>query len=87
MQVGYEKELVLTENNKLMESFLLTVLRQGFSLNASPSPSLQTLEIGLNGIIKQFEALNSNKAPAKILKETAKKISPIISHMFRQMSE
>ena len=59
----------------------------------SLSPSIQTLEIGLSGIIKQLVALNSNKAPgpsditAKILKETAKEISPIIQHIFRQMSK
>ena len=52
------------------------------TVGPSPSPSIQTLEIGLSGIIKQLVALNSNKAPrpsdipAKILNETAKEISP-----------
>ena len=56
----------------------------------SPFPSIQTIEIGLNSIIKQLEALNPNKAPgpgempAKILKETAKEISPTMQYIFQQ---
>ena len=56
----------------------------------SPFPSIQSLEIGLNGIIKQLKALNPNKAsgpdeiPAKVLKETANGIAPIIHHIFQQ---
>ena len=40
----------------------------------SPFPSIQSLEIGLNGVTKQLQALNPNKAsgpdeiPAKVLK-------------------
>ena len=55
-----------------------------------PFPLIQTLEIGLNGMKKQLEALNPNKAPgpdditAKILKETAKETSPIIQDIFHQ---
>ena len=53
---------------------------------SSPFPSIKTLEIGLNSIIKQLEAVNPNKAPgpdeipAKILKETAKEISPSLEY-------
>ena len=56
----------------------------------SPFPSIQSLEIGLNGFTKQLEALNPNKAsgpdeiPAKVLKETAHEIAPIIHHIFQQ---
>ena len=56
----------------------------------SPFPSIQSLEIGLNGVTKQLQALNPNKAsgpdeiPAKVLKETAIEISPIIHHIFQQ---
>ena len=56
----------------------------------SPFPSIQSLEIGLNGVTKQLQALNPNKAsgpdeiPAKVLKETANEISPIIHHIFQQ---
>ena len=56
----------------------------------SPFPSIQSLEIGLNGVTKQLQALNPNKAsgpdeiPAKVLKETANEIFPIIHHIFQQ---
>ena len=61
-------------------------------LTKGPSqfPSIQSLEIGQNGVTKQLQALNPNKAsgpdeiPAKVLKETANKISPIIQHIFQQ---
>ena len=58
----------------------------------SPFPSIQSLEIGLNGVTKQLQALNPNKAsgpdeiPAKVLKETANEISPIIHHHIFQQS-
>ena len=56
----------------------------------SPFPSIQSLEIGLNGVAKQLEAITPNKAsgldeiPAKVLKETANEIAPIIHHIFQQ---
>ena len=79
--------LSMTSSNQFFTNEQLPIPTVG----PSPSPSIQTLEIGLSGIIKQLVALNSNKAPgpsdipAKILKETAKEISPIIQHIFRQM--
>ena len=48
------------------------------------------LDIGTNGIIKQLTNLNQNKAtgpdelPARVLKETAEQIAPIITHIFQQ---
>ena len=45
--------------------------------------------IGTNGIIKQLKNLNQNKAtgpdelPARVLKETAEQIAPIITHIFQ----
>ena len=48
------------------------------------------LDIGTNGIIKQLKNLNKNKAtgpdelPARVLKETAEQIAPIITHIFQQ---
>ena len=48
------------------------------------------LDIGTNGIIKQLKNLNQNKAtgpdelPARVLKETAEQIAPIITHIFQQ---
>ena len=48
------------------------------------------LDIGINGIIKQLKNLNQNKAtgpdelPARVLKETAEQIAPIITHIFQQ---
>ena len=48
------------------------------------------LEIGIDGVIKQLENLNQNKTtgsnelPARVLKETAKQIAPIITQIFQQ---
>ena len=48
------------------------------------------LEIGLNGVTNQLKALNPINAtgpdeiPAKVLKETANEIAPIIHHIFQQ---
>ena len=47
-------------------------------------------DIGTNGIIKQLKNLIKNKAtgpdelPARVLKETAEQIAPIITHIFQQ---
>ena len=52
--------------------------------------SIPPLDIGTNGIIKQLKNLNQNKAtgpdelPARVLKETAEQIAPIITHIFQQ---
>ena len=52
--------------------------------------SMPLLDIGTNGIIKQLENLNQNKAtgpdelPARVLKKTAEQIAPIITHIFQQ---
>ena len=52
--------------------------------------SMPHLDIGINGIIKQLKNLNQNKAtgpdelPARVLKETAEQIAPIITHIFQQ---
>ena len=52
--------------------------------------SMPPLDIGTNGIIKQLKNLNQNKAtgpeelPARVLKETAEQIAPIITHIFQQ---
>ena len=49
--------------------------------------SMPPLDIGTNGIIKQLKNLNQNKAtgpdelPARVLKETAEQIAPIITHI------
>ena len=48
------------------------------------------LEIGIDGVGKQLKNLNHNKAtgpdelPARVLKETAAEIAPIITHIFQQ---
>ena len=48
------------------------------------------LEIGINGVVKQLKNLNQNKAtgpdelPARVLKETAAEIAPIITQLFQQ---
>ena len=47
-------------------------------------------EIGIDGVVKQLKNLNQNKAtgpdelPARVLKETAAEIAPIITHIFQQ---
>ena len=52
--------------------------------------SMPPIDIGTNGIIKQLKNLNQNKAtgpdelPARVLKETAEQIAPIITHIFQQ---
>ena len=52
--------------------------------------NMPPLDIGTNGIIKQLKNLNQNKAtgtdelPARVLKETAEQIAPIITHIFQQ---
>ena len=52
--------------------------------------SMPPLDIGTNCIIKQLKNLNQNKAtgpdelPARVLKETAEQITPIITHIFQQ---
>ena len=49
-------------------------------------------DIGTNGIIKQLKNLNQNKAtgpyelPARVLKETAEQIAPIITHPFSKVA-
>ena len=56
----------------------------------STYPNIPLLEIGIDGVIKQLENLNQNKAtgpdelPARVLKETAKQIAPIITQIFQQ---
>ena len=56
----------------------------------STYPNTPLLEIGIDGVIKQLENLNQNKAtgpdelPARVLKETAKQIAPIITQIFQQ---
>ena len=56
-------------------------------LNLSQHP---LLEIGIDGVIKQLKNLNQNKGtgpdelPARVLKETAEQIAPIITQMFQQ---
>jgi len=48
------------------------------------------LKIGIDGVVKQLKNLNQNKAtgpdelPAKVLKETAAEIAPIITPIFQQ---
>ena len=60
------------------------------SKGPSQFPSLQTLDIGVNGVRKQLEALKPHKAsgpdeiPARVLKETASEISTIVQHIFQQ---
>ena len=50
--------------------------------------SMPPLDIGTNVIIKQLKNLNQNKAtgpdelPARVIKETAERIAPIITHIF-----
>ena len=60
------------------------------SKGPSKFPSIQTLDIGVNGVRKQLEALKPHKAsgpdeiPARVLKETASEISTIVQHIFQQ---
>ena len=60
------------------------------SKGPSQFPSIQTLDIGVNGVRKQLEALKPHKAtgpdefPARVLKETASEISTIFQHIFQQ---
>ena len=55
----------------------------------SQFPTIQTLDIGVNGVRKQLEALKPHKAtdpdeiPARVLKETAREISTIVQHIFK----
>ena len=48
------------------------------------------LDFATNGIIKQLKNLNQNKAtgpdelPARVLKETAEQIAPIITHILQR---
>ena len=61
-------------------------------LQLAPSvySDIPLLEIGIDGVIKQLKNLNQNKAtgpdelPARVLKETAVEIAPIITHIFQQ---
>ena len=60
------------------------------SKGPSQFPSIQTLDIGVDGVRKQLEALKPHKAtgpdeiPARVLKETASEISTIFQHIFQQ---
>ena len=53
----------------------------------SAYPDIPFLEIGIDGVVRQLKNLNQNKAtvpdelPARVLKETAAEIAPIITHM------
>ena len=55
-------------------------------LAPSVYPDIPFLEIGIDGVVKQLKNLNHNKAtgpdelPARVLKETAAEIAPIITH-------
>ncbi|MBA1446886.1 MAG: endonuclease/exonuclease/phosphatase family protein [Gammaproteobacteria bacterium] len=59
-------------------------------LAPSTYPNIPTLEIGIEGVLKQLKHLNQNKAtgpdelPGRVLKETAAEIAPIITHIFQQ---
>ena len=56
----------------------------------SPFTPIPTLEFGMAGVSKQLESLNPNKAcgpdelPARILRETASAIAPMVRHIFQQ---
>ena len=56
----------------------------------SQFPLRQTLDIGVNGVRKQLEALKPHKAsgpdetPARVSKEIALEISTIVQHLFQQ---
>ena len=54
-------------------------------------PNIPLLEIGIDGVIKQLEtnlkqikATGPDELPARVLKETAKQIAPIITQIFQQ---
>ena len=72
-------------------SFVFTQEKHPISQIApSTYPNTPLLKIGIDGVIKQLENLNQNKAtgpdelPARVLKETAKQIAPIITQIFQQ---
>ena len=58
-------------------------------LGKSPNPTMDCIQIDTNGIQKQLDKLNTNKAPgpdgitAKILNLTSKEISPILKLIFQ----
>ena len=59
-------------------------------LSPSVYSDIPFLEIGIDGVVKQLKNINQNKAtgpdelPARVLKEAAAEIAPIITHIFQQ---
>jgi hypothetical protein len=59
-------------------------------LSPSVYSDIPFLEIGIDGVVKQLKNINQNKAtgpdelPARVLKEAAAEITPIITHIFQQ---
>ena len=59
-------------------------------LSPSVYSDIPFLEIGIDGVVKQLKNIKQNKAtgpdelPARVLKETAAEIAPIITHIFQQ---
>ena len=59
-------------------------------LSPSVYSDIPFLEIGIDGVVKQLKNINQTKAtgpdelPARVLKETAAEIAPIITYIFQQ---
>ena len=59
-------------------------------LSPSVYSDIPFLKIGIDGVVKQLKNINQNKAtgpdelPARVLKEAAAEIAPIITHIFQQ---
>ena len=57
---------------------------------SSPYPDINHLEIGLEGVAKQFNNINPNKAsgpdelPARLLKTVSSEIAPLMQFLFQQ---
>ena len=91
-----DENVYFTDKDKaevLNEKFQSVFTHECFPLpskESSPFPSIPHISIGTNGVKLQLLKLNTNKAsgpdeiPARILKETAVSIAPIISSLYQQ---
>ena len=79
--------------NALNSQFISVITSERYPIpviDPSLYSSMPPPDIGTNGIITKLKNLNQNKAtgpdelPARVIKETAEQIAPIITHIFQQ---
>ena len=85
-----DKGIAEALNNQFTSVFTKEKLQQIPDKGQSPYNDIPDLQIGLEGVVKQLQKLNGNKAggpddiPAKFLQMYAEKLGPILQFIFQQ---